>query len=301
MNKSGSYFNLDKILNYIIVTNTIKRPVDLISRSIRASLNQKIKPKKVILLDQNQPAIKLPDDIVNNPLFEKQSAIYKAVSAARNSLIIPPGTDWIFFCDDDGYPDEHYSQVLANIILKNPGIEIIAGNILRDDTKTNYTLRQKAWGSLKYFRNTKKLMGSNFVVKVSVFNELKRFDENFGAGSFWGSGEETDFCWKAFFAGKKIEFYPELVVYHVPPFQESIKKGFKKSFSYGVGKGALVWKWLFKKRKIIVLYELIEMFVIPFIQMLRGVITFKFSLIPNNVATILGRLYGLIKAAFVSQ
>jgi len=292
---------LDNLLNYIIVTNTIKRPTDLVEKSLRASLAQKHKPLKVILLDQNDPELKLSEDILNNPLFERQKAKFNSVSEARNSLKIPPKADWIFFCDDDGYPHSEYSGILQKIIHSNPEIEILAGNIIRDDTNTNYTLRQKNFGSLKYFRNTKKLMGSNFVVKTRLFEELNRFDENFGAGSYWGSGEETDFCWKAFFAKKEMEFFPELIVYHVPPFHESIKRGFKKSFNYGVGKGALVWKWLFRKRKIIVIYELLEMIVVPFIHFLRGIFTLRGQLIITHLGSLSGRIFGLLKAPFAGK
>jgi hypothetical protein len=289
---------INPVLNYIIVTNTINRPLFLVERSIRASLNQKIKPKKVILIDQNTPPIQLPGNIADNPLLQIQDVKFSSVSAARNSLVIPDETDWIFFCDDDGYPEENYSEILSAFINKFPGIEIFAGNILREDTKTNYTLRQKKGGSLKKFRNTKLLMGSNFVVKKNVFEELGRFDENFGAGSYWGSGEETDFCWKAFFAEKQMEFFKELVVFHIPPFQESLKTGFRKSFKYGVGKGALVWKWLFKKHKIIVTYELFEMFIIPVILMVRGALTFKLPMVTSNFSAAAGRIFGLVKAAF---
>lgn len=285
-------------LNYIIVTNTIKRPVGLVERSLRASLNQRIKPAKVILLDQNNPPLNLPGDITGSPLFERQAANFSAVSQARNSLVIPGNTEWIVFCDDDGYPHPDYSEILSAEIEKNPDIEILAGNILREDTKENYTLRQRNFGSLKYFRNTKKLMGSNFVVRADVFDELKRFDPEFGAGSYWGSGEETDFCWKAFFAGKKMEFFPGLIVYHVPPFHESIKIGFAKSFKYGVGKGALVWKWLVKMGKPAVLYELLEMIVVPFIHFLRGIFTLRPQLIITHFASLAGRIYGLFKAPF---
>ena len=289
------------VLNYIIVTNTIKRPPFLVERSLRASLNQKIKPGKVILIDQNTNPCELSEDILTNPLFERQKVQFTSVSAARNSLKIPLGIDWIFFCDDDGFPDPGYSDALLYLIYSNPDLDILAGNILREGTDVNYTLRQKKGGSLKKFRNTKLLMGSNFVVRTSVFEELGRFDERFGAGSFWGSGEETDFCWKAFFAHKKMEFFKELIVYHIPPFQESLKTGFTKSFAYGVGKGALVWKWLFRKRKFIVIYELLEMFTVPFILMFRALFLLKIPVITSNFAAIVGRITGLIKAAFSSR
>jgi GT2 family glycosyltransferase len=234
-------------------------------------------------------------------LFERKKVNYKSVASARNSIIIPNEANYIFFCDDDGYPSENYSEILRNLIMKFPDNKIFAGSIIREDTNEYYSLRHKKGGSLKKFRNTKNLMGSNFVIKTSTFNKLGRFDENFGVGSYWGSSEETDFCWNAYFNKVPMEFFPELKVYHLPPFNESIKKGFVKSFKYGIGKGALVYKWLIKKRKLIVLYEFGEMLIMPFLLSLLGIIKLKPQLIATNSASLAGRLVGFIKAIFVNK
>jgi len=288
-------------MNYIIVTNTYKRSIELVVRSIRASLSQKIKPVNVFLIDQNKPELYLPDYITSNEIFVRITTDKTSVSAARNSLTIPEKVDWIFFCDDDGYPCEDYSEKLLEIVSKNPDMEIFAGSIIREDNNDFYTLRHKKGGSMRLFRYTKNLMGSNFVIKADTFEKLGKFDENFGVGSYWGSSEETDFCWKAYFAGVKMEYFPELKVYHIPPFNLSVKKGFKKAFGYGIGKGALVYKWLIKKRKLKVSYELIEMFIVPLIQSIRAILILKPQLILTNIAAVSGRVYGFVKAIFVMR
>lgn len=286
-------------MNYIAAVNTINRNKNLVERCLNALLSQKIKPNKVILIDQNDKELELSESILSNPIFERLKVKYNSVSAARNSLQIPANTNWIFFCDDDGYACDNYSETLKKLITSHPEIEIFAGSIVREDTKDFYSLRHKKGGSLSKFRNTKNLMGSNFVVKASIFESLKRFDENFGVGSYWGSSEETDFCWKAFFQKVPMEFYPELVVYHQPPFNESVRRGFKKSFLYGIGKGALVYKWLIKNRKIIVLYEFVEMIFVPLALSLMGIIRLKPQLAVTSFASLSGRLYGFLKAIFI--
>lgn len=288
-------------MNYISVTNTINRDPFLVERCLQALLSQKISPIKVILIDQNERELELSKLIMDNPIFRRSKVNFKSVSAARNSVVIPDGADWIFFCDDDGYACEDYSEILNDLIKQNPNTEIFAGSIIREDTNDFYSLRHKKGGSLTKFRNTKNLMGSNFVIKVTAFNKLKRFDENFGVGSYWGSSEETDLCWKAFFNKMPMEFYPELKVYHVPPFNESIKVGFKKSFNYGIGKGALVYKWLVKQHKHIVFYEFGEMFILPFMLSVLGIIKLKPQLIATNFAALTGRFYGFIKAFIVNK
>jgi len=288
-------------MKYIVVTNTFNRPIHLVERSLRASLTQKISPLKVVLIDQNKTPIELPNDITENPLFQVQKVDYASVSAARNSLKIPVETDWIFFCDDDGYPCEDYSEKLQKIIFANENIEILAGSIIRDDNKEFYTLRHKKGGSLKHFRNSKNLMGSNFVIRGSTFLRLGKFDEKFGVGSYWGSSEETDFCWSAYFNNVEMGYFPELKVYHIAPFNESVRGGFKKAFYYGIGKGALVYKWLVKKRKVKVVFELIEMFMVPFLLSIRAILILKPQLIITNIAAVSGRIYGFIKAIFVMR
>lgn len=288
-------------MNYVAVVNTINRPQHLVERCINALLSQKIKPIKVFLIDQNENELDISNGILSNPLFERSKVKFKSVSSARNSVKIPEKVEWIFFCDDDGYACEDYSEILEDLIIKNSKIEIFAGSIIRQDTNEFYSLRHKKGGSLSKFRNTKNLMGSNFIIKVSAFEKLERFDENFGAGSYWGSSEETDFCWKAYFNKVPMEFFPQLKVYHLPPFNESIKEGFSKSFKYGIGKGALVYKWLIKKGKLIVIYELGEMLIVPFIISILGIIKLKPQLVATNFAAIVGRIFGFFKAIVVNK
>jgi len=288
-------------MNYIAVVNTINRDKVLVEKCLNALLSQKIRPQEILFIDQNKNQLPLSDNIEKDPIFNRIRTSYNSVSSARNSIKIQSTVDWIFFCDDDGYACDNYSAILNDLIIKNPEIEILAGSIIRNDTNEFYTLRHKTGGSLKKFRNTKNLMGSNFVIKVTTFNALGGFDENFGVGSYWGSSEETDFCWKAYFNNVPMEFFPELKVFHVPPFNESIKKGFVKAFKYGLGKGALVNKWLIRKRKILVIYELVEMLTLPFVISLMGIIKLKPQLAVNNFGIFIGRIYGFIKAIFVNK
>ena len=90
-----------EIMDYIILTNTFKRSLDLVERSLKSSLNQKIEPKKVVLIDQNDPPMQFSKDLKENPLLEFQYVNTASVSKARN-LAKKPACDWYVFCDDDG-------------------------------------------------------------------------------------------------------------------------------------------------------------------------------------------------------
>lgn len=137
-------------------------------------------------------------------------------------------------------------------------------------------------------------MGSNFAVRKNTFYTLGKFDQDFGTGSSGGSGQEADFAWKAFFSQKKMRFERELKVYHVPPCHGSIQHSIRKAFQYGVGKGALINKWLFKKKKHIVTLELVEMMVVPLIKVITDLVRLRLHFVLIHLTSLAGRLWGLI-------
>lgn len=280
------------MISYVVVVNTYKRPRELVEKSLRSVLGQKWLPQKLILIDQNSPQLELSSEITQHSLFERQITTENAVSGARNSVKLPKGIEWVCFCDDDGRMAENYSEVLK-VSLESNQWDVIAGSVLREDNMDYYSIRHKIGGDLAKFSNLKLLMGSNFVVRAKLFDQLARFDERFGAGTFWGSSEETDFAWKCFFAGARMTFDRELKIIHAPPFNESFKKGFGKSFRYARGKGAMVSKWLFIEHRPAALHELLEMSVVPFIQMIRAVVKLTPSLAINNLGVFVGRWLGM--------
>jgi hypothetical protein len=285
----------------IIVTNSYKRDLHLVERSLEHSLNHKDKIQKVIFIDQNEFKLQISSGVACQEKLEHLHILTNCVSTARNSFEIPENTDWIIFCDDDGYLDDQYITKFNEIISNDNKLEIIAGSIKRDDTLDFYTPRHKLGGNLNNFRHTKLLMGSNFAVKAKTFKELGGFDELFGAGSYWGSGEETDFCWKAYFANIPMEYRPELIVYHIKPYAGSFRHSTSKAFRYGVGKGALVSKWLFNKKKIVVLFELAEMIIVPLAQALINLIKLKPHASIINISSIIGRVFGMLKYTFTDS
>ena len=74
-------------MDYIILTNTFRRSIDLVERSLKSSLNQKIEPQKVILIDQNDPPLKLSKDV--KELFEiraQELGVINPFEAAQDTL-----------------------------------------------------------------------------------------------------------------------------------------------------------------------------------------------------------------------
>jgi hypothetical protein len=279
------------MLKITIITNTIRRPIELVEKSVRSSLSQN-ESVSVILMDQNQHVLKFSLEVQSNPRFKHMHCQVPSVSMARNRADYAVDTDWIVFCDDDGYLVEGYIKKLLLLIDEFPEVEVFSGGIKRIDNGEFYSKRHAIGGDMKWFWNAKLLMGSNFVIKKEVFEELGKFDELFGAGAPYGSSEETDLAWNAFFHQKKMRYSPELIVNHVPPFASDLNAEIKKSFRYGVGKGALVRKWIFKG-EIKVFFELFEMLILPLLRAPIFVLTLKFKEMFILFSAFFGRLKGL--------
>ena len=274
-----------------IITNTIRRDASYVEKSLRASLSQP-NVQSVTLVDQNKTPLILAYDIIQDPKLKIVHHCVPAVSQARN-LAPYPDVDWLMFCDDDGYMTPDYVSQLHQVLAQNPKAEVICGSIKRMDTGDFYSKRHAVGGDMSRFWNAKLLMGSNFCVKRSVFESLGKFDESFGAGAIYGSSEETDFAWTALFHHHPIIYAPELVVFHVPPFEGKLWPEMKKAFRYGRGKSALVKKWLWKGH-LVVLLEAFEMFVVPIVRIFEFIVRFRFKEILIQIAAVLGRFYGLL-------
>ena len=117
-------------------------------RSLRSSLNQRFPPKRVLLIDQNEHSLELSQEILDNPIFTIQKVSTTSVSKARNSALIDFPFEWITFCDDDGYMDNNYSEVLKEQIEENPECSIFAGSIIRDDNFEFYSPRHSIGGDI---------------------------------------------------------------------------------------------------------------------------------------------------------
>lgn len=281
-------------MNYVVVINTYKRPTELVERCLKSVITQKYPPLRIILIDQNDPALIFSPEIKNCSILEVQNVKTSGVSKARNSAKIPD-CEWIAFCDDDGYMDNNYSEVLGLTIKNNPDAEIIAGSIIRDDNFEYYSPRHAIGGNINLFRNTKLLMGSNFATKKKTFERLGKFDEDFGVGGKWGSGEESDFAWNAYFSQVPMLYNKELRVLHIKPYDGDISHSVDKAYKYGIGKGALVAKWLVKKNKVTVIYELIEMTIVPLLKAIHGLVMFDKKKLLTSLHSLRGRFVGFFK------
>jgi hypothetical protein len=86
------------------------------------------------------------------------------------------------------------------------------------------------------------LIGCNLAMRREVLHILGPFDVRLGAGSRIPGGEDTDFIFRAYLAGVRIEYEPNLVVYHYHG-RRAVAEGNKLFQNYALGGGALFAKY----------------------------------------------------------
>lgn len=201
----------------------------------------------------------------------------KSISAARNFAAANAKSDWLIFLDDDAVLSLSYRKNFDSFIKSHQDSAIIGGRILtKEDPLRGYSKRQNIQTQKIGFLTSKSIMGGNVAVQKTAFDAVGGFDEQFGIGSTYPSSEDTDLVWKCYFSNMSIYFCRELEVTHPSPSNLSSAK----EYSYGLGKGAMVNKWL-KKGKFICVLEILEMLIIP-------ILSFKMN-----------RFHGRIKGLFL--
>ena len=94
------------------------------------------------------------------------------------------------------------------------------------------------------------ILGCNMAMRRIVFDKLGPFDERFGAGAIFKSGEDTDYVLRAYFGGVPVEYVPDMVVYHFHGRQKRHQLGSLLS-GYDEGNGALYAKFMWRHPELI--------------------------------------------------
>lgn len=225
-------------MKYSIIIATINRS-DLINKCIKSIKEQEYKNYEIIVVDQS-------DDIKTKKIVDKYENIKyikikpNGLSNARNIGIMHSSGDYICLLDDDA---EYSKNFLKNIneFLSNNNVAIVGGKV--KDKKTGQVFLTGMQNSIKKLSEDNiedYLVSTALVIDSKLLKTINGFDENFGAGSRYGSGEETDLILRIYYNNKNIYYYPYAIVYH--PYEEKDCVSLSKIYSYGIGYGALVKK-----------------------------------------------------------
>jgi glycosyltransferase involved in cell wall biosynthesis len=175
-------------------------------------------------------------------------------SAALNSAIRAAEGELLAFIDDDCRPHRnHISDLLRHAaadtewILRGGRIELGDPSDLPLTINTNDTRRRwsRAANSARHDAIKGKINGCNMTMPRALVERLGPFDENLGPGSRIGSGDDTEYIFRAFAAGIPIEYVPDMPVSHFHG-RKTADAAYTLWRRYMIGTGAIYAKYFFK-------------------------------------------------------
>jgi glycosyltransferase involved in cell wall biosynthesis len=173
---------------------------------------------------------------------------------AKNRGLRSARGDILVLTDDDCRLKEDYFVELLRLyaddrdtVLRGGRVELGNAEDLPLTIKTD-TVR-KQWHldshSARYENLGNCFLGCNLFMTRAAYERLGPFDEKFGAGGSIPAGEDTDYIFRAYAAGIKLEYDPNIVAFHHHG-RKTPAEARKLWHNYMIGSGALYAKYLFK-------------------------------------------------------
>lgn len=293
-------------MKFGLILCTYGRDYSYIKSFINSLLNNKYEQWELIIVDQNEDNSieeKLNNDfqyLLQNKTIRYHKVNFKGLSKSRNYGLkfLSDDVDIVAFPDDDcEYPEDLLLKVVKKFEMEHD-IDFITGISTDKNLGTVSGSKFLSRNNSINFDNIW-LTGISFTifVKKKAIDFLKNktagnvFDERLGvgAGTIFGSGEETDFLFSLLKAGKKGKYFTDIVVYHPIKQVDRIR-----NIYYSAGFGAVLRKnfsWHPSIIGLLIRYLLIR----PIGGILLGILKFDFKKAKFYLDTLLYRWIGFIK------
>lgn len=230
---------------FSLVVGTKGRSEEL--AALLASLcDQTCRDFEVVIVDQNA------DDRVAAaiaPYREHMRIVHRQVpvpglSRARNTgLALATGRIIAFPDDDCQYPPRALEQAWS-LLAMAPDCAGVCGRLespsgggrhLHSGLRRRQINQRNVWDLA---------LSATIFLRRELVEAVGGFDETLGlgAGTPWGSGEESDYLLRALALGFRLRYDPALVVWHPPPPSVYSEQAYARGLSYGAGLGRVLRK-----------------------------------------------------------
>jgi glycosyltransferase involved in cell wall biosynthesis len=231
-------------MKFTLVLATVGRTSEL-SHFLKELDGQNHRDFEIIVVDQNSdnrldPVLEVYLD--RFPLVRLRSQ--PGLSRARNTGLQRVTGDVIAFPDDDcWYPADLFERV-NGLLLNHSEWDGLTGCCIdvsgrwsngRWDSRPGFVTPANVW---------RRGISPAIFLRRQMIEAVGTFDETLGAGAGtpWGSGEETDFLLSAMSSGFRIYYDPAINVYHLNPKDRFNVKGREKAYRYAMGMGHVLRK-----------------------------------------------------------
>lgn len=156
--------------------------------------------------------------------------------------------DIIAFLDDDVVPRNDWLAVICKHFSDDSELGVMTGRVeLLDKSDLPVGIRTCDRRTvLQEVADLYLLIGCNLAIRRAVVEKVGLFDANLGPGSSAGFHEDHDFFYRAWRAGEKVVYEPDLFVYHGHG-RRSLLHELSIKRSYVMGRGAFFAKQILRR------------------------------------------------------
>ena len=240
-----------------LILATVER-TEVVRRFLESLAAEARLPVEVIVVDQN------PDDRLvrilsrHGATLEIQHLRSKpGLSHARNVGVKHAHGDVIAFPDDDCWYPVGLLDKVYEALGAHPKWDGITGRSIDESGRTAPGSFDMAPGRITLESVWTRGISYTIFLRRSVVERIGDFDEalGLGAGTPFGSGEETDYLIRAIKAGYHVHYLPDLVVHHPNKIVSFDRHAARNARLYGAGMGRVLRKhaypWRFQTKALV--------------------------------------------------
>jgi glycosyltransferase involved in cell wall biosynthesis/GT2 family glycosyltransferase len=270
-----------------VVVCTRNRP-QLLSRCLEA-LAAQTGDFEVVVVDQSDAPGLIPGDHCFHHLPHQE----RGLAAGRNAGVRAASGNVIAFLDDDAVPGFSYIRTLKKTFEEDAELAAAAGRILTLEDGRPYARVHDDRPRPIDRSDWLPFLGGNFAIRRSVINQIGPFDERFGAGRRWASGEETDYFFRMQYRNYRVAYVPALVIHHPKEAVDGAAPELRrKLFAYGRGQGAMMARHLLDFANYRMIATLIWSVTKPSLRTMQYALNLKRDRALLHAAIVLGKCTG---------
>ncbi|MBK8176687.1 MAG: glycosyltransferase [Rhodospirillales bacterium] len=235
---------VDRTPEFSLVLSTKDR-TDELAAFLRSLDAQTERSFELIVSDQNE------DDRLASVLapFQQRFPIhyvrsFGGISRGRNAGLPLASGRYIAYPDDDCWYPASLLETVLRLFRKHSEWDVVSGR------SVDATMRDTQGRWLDHVETANRgnvlRMGISYTIfaRADAVAAAGPFDESLGvgAGTPWGSGEETDFLLRAIEVGKTVIYTPEIFVHHIEKVVDYSKRARDRQHAYARGLGRVLGK-----------------------------------------------------------
>jgi len=224
-------------MKFSLIMATVSR-IREVKRFLEHLDKQTYRDFELIVVDQNSDKRLVPilqDFQERFPILHLKSE--RGLSRARNVGLKHIRSEIVAFPDDDCWYPENLLDSVVRFFEQNPNVDGLTGRSVDEEGKPSGGRWDTVAGLVNPFNIWRREVSITIFLKKHVVERVGFFDEELGvgAGTLWGSSEETDYLLRALELGFRIYYNPNLIVYHPQQVKQYNSQAFNRAYSYGAG------------------------------------------------------------------